>query len=45
MHRAINPKFAHALSIAKVIPTISHDRVLKKRAVLLLCAELKKAIG
>ena len=41
----INPKFAGAMQIAKAIPALSHNKQLKRRAVLILCAELKKVIG
>jgi hypothetical protein len=41
----INPKFAYSMQIAKTIPKLAYDQKLKKRAILLLCAELKKTIG
>ena len=39
----MNPKFATALRISKMIPMVLPE--YKKEAILALCAELKKAIG
>jgi hypothetical protein len=39
----VNPKFATALRISKLIPMVLPQ--YKREAILALCAELKKSIG